>query len=92
MTQHPDGVITWTSPTGRHHTTHPENPFTRHPLVQHAASSFMQADAEPHQAAREVASTPVGGGLTSRARSAISAPRAQPARASSSAVPSSLRR
>ena len=34
MTQHPDGTITWTSPTGRHHTTHPEHPFTQQPVRQ----------------------------------------------------------
>jgi Domain of unknown function (DUF222) len=34
MTQHPNGVIHWTTPTGRHHTTHPEHPFTQPPDVQ----------------------------------------------------------
>ena len=34
MTQHPHGDITWTSPTGRHHTTHPEHPFTQGAFTQ----------------------------------------------------------
>ena len=34
MTQHPNGTIHWTTPTGRHHTTHPEHPFTQHPFAQ----------------------------------------------------------
>lgn len=55
MTQHPNGTIHWTSPTGRHHTTHPEHPFTQPVFDQQA---FV--DARPGQAgtARPPAMTP----------------------------------
>ena len=49
ITQHPHGVIPWTTPTGRHHTTHPEHPFTQQPFAEaHSAPRGHRAIAGHH--------------------------------------------
>ncbi len=101
MTQEPGGVIRWTSPAGRERTTGPENPFVEHARAASAEPRETRHWSTSHEPARRPAlSPPAPPAARCRARRA-GEPRgraaepgsgAQPARDSSSALPSSLRR
>ena len=95
MTQEPGGVIRWTSPAGREHITGPENPFVEHARRPPPNRETRHWSTSHEPARRPALSRPPPAARCRRARrpgAPLNPSGAQPARASSSALPSSLRR